>query len=260
MTNSALILTRQPCTTMDAAELTHMARAPIDMNRARIQHAAYQAALAATGAEVISLAPLDDHPDCCFVEDTVLAFPACFVLTRPGAASRQGEVAPMALALPKDRPILHLAAPATLDGGDVMRVGKQIFVGRSNRTNAAGIAALADTVAPFGYKVTGVDMAGALHLKTAVTALAPDRLLVNPAWLKSDLFDTWHRIEVAPEEPFAANHVSVNGKTFMAAAHPQTAARLASAGFDVTVLEVDEFAKAEGGLTCMSVVVPPSVP
>lgn len=254
--NASLILTRQPCPSMDAAELTHIDRIPIDMDRARTQHAAYCAALAATGVELLTLPALPDHPDCVFVEDTLLALPECFVLTRPGAVSRQGEVAHMAAALPADRPVLRLDEPATLDGGDVKIVGKQIFVGRSRRTNAAGIAQLAEHVAAFGYTVTGVDMTGALHLKTAVTALAPDLLLVNPGWLKSDLFDGWKHIEVAADEPFAGNHVNVNGKIFMAAAHSKTAARIAAAGFDVTLLEVDEFAKAEGGLTCMSVIVP----
>jgi dimethylargininase len=256
--NSNLILTRTPCPSMDAAELTHLDRIPIDMDRAHAQHRDYCKALAATGAELITLPALPDYPDSVFVEDTLIALPECFVLTRPGVASRQGEVAHMALALPADRPAGRLVAPATLDGGDVMRIGKQIFVGRSNRTNAEGIAALADLVAPFGYSVTGVDMADALHLKTAATALAPDLLLVNPAWLKSDLFDGWNRIEVEPGEPFAGNYVRVNGKIFMAAAHPKTAARIAAVGFDVTLLEVDEFAKAEGGLTCMSVIVPPA--
>ena len=253
---SNLILTRQPCPSMAAAELTHLDRIPIDMDRARAQHTAYCAALAATGAELVTLPALADHPDCVFVEDVLLALPECFVLTRPGAASRRGEVVHMEAALPADRPVARLADPATLDGGDVKRVGKQIFVGRSNRTNAAGIAALADIVVPFGYSVSGVDLRGALHLKTAVTALASDLLLVNSGWLKPGLFDGWAQIEVAPDEPFAGNHVSVNGKIFMAAAHPKTAARIAAAGFDVTLLEVDEFAKAEGGLTCMSVIVP----
>ena len=254
--NSKLVLTRDPCPAMDGAELTHMARNPIDMDRARAQHAAYRAALAATGTELVTLPALPDHPDCVFVEDTLLALPECFVLTRPGASSRRGEVASMALALPQDRPAYALEAPATLDGGDVLRIGKTIYVGLSNRTNAAGIAALADITAPFDYRVTGVEMTGALHLKTAVTALAPDLLLVNPAWLKSPVFDEWRRIEVAPDEPFAGNHVNLNGTVFMAAAHPQTAGRIAAAGLNVSLLEVDEFAKAEGGLTCMSVIIP----
>ncbi len=254
--NSAFIITRQPCASMDAAELTHMARSPIDMGRARQQHGAYQAALSQTGAKVVDLPALADHPDCVFVEDTLLALPGCFVLTRPGAETRRGEVAPMKSALPADRPILRLVEPATLDGGDVIRIGKQIYVGRSNRTNAAGVASLAALTAPFGYEVTGVAMEGALHLKTAITVLADDLVLVNPAWLKSFLFDDFHKIEVAPDEPFAGNSLSVNGHIFMAAAHPQTAERIAKAGFKVTLLEVDEFAKAEGGLTCMSVVVP----
>lgn len=244
---------------MDECELTHLTRCPIDVGLARQQHAAYRRALARCGAEVVDLGPLNEHPDAAFVEDVLVALPELMILTRPGAASRRGEVDAIERHLPADRRVERLPAPATLDGGDVLRLGRRLFVGRSTRTNDAGIAALGAIVTRHGYTVSAVDVPGALHLKTAVTAIADDLILINPAWIASEAFDAFSAINVAEDEPFAANCLAVGGWVILDGAHRATAARIEHAGFPVDVVDSSEFAKAEAGLTCLSVLVPPAV-
>ena len=245
-------LTRLPSPALPACELTHIAREPIDLARANAQHAAYCAALTAAGATVTVLPALADYPDSCFVEDTTVILPELVIRTRPGAASRQGEVAEIAAHLPIDRPHITIAAPGTVDGGDVLVVGKDIFIGLTLRSNADAVAQFAAAAAPFGYRVTGVPVAKALHLKTAVSALADDLLLVNTDWLDPAVFGRRH-IASAPGEPFAANSLTV-GNTVFHAMGEATLARIAAAGFDARFLDISEFAKAEAGLTCLSLV------
>ncbi len=250
------ILTRLPSPYMSQAELTHLARVPIDMVLAQEQHRHYRDALAATGAEVVVLPAIDAHPDCTFVEDVLISLPELSILTLPGAVSRQGEVEAMSPALPVDRPICRIAAPATIDGGDVLTIGNTLFVGLSTRTNAAAIEQLVAAVSPYGYCVKAVSVPGALHLKTAVTALTPDLLLMNPTWVDKACFAGWNRILVDPAEPFAGNSLLVGETIFMQAAHSRTIAKVEAAEFTVKPIEISEFAKAEAGLTCLSVVLP----
>ena len=251
-------ITRRPGPEMaEAAELTHMARQPIDMTHADAQHAAYRAALAAAGLAVTDLPPLDGHADAAFVEDVALLFPELVVVTRPGAVSRQAEVAALAPHLPADRPRAVIAAPATIDGGDVLVIGRDVFVGLSSRTNRDAVAQLTALLAMHGYRLTAVAVPGALHLKTAATALADDLVLLNPAWVSADAFGRrW--LAVDPAEPFGANTLHAGGQIFHAAASPRTRARIAAQGLAVTPLEIGEFAKAEAGLTCLSLLVPPA--
>lgn len=251
-------LTRRPGPEMaTAAELTHMDRQPIAMTRALAQHDAYRAALAGAGLAVIDLPALAGHADAAFVEDVALAFPEMLVLTRPGAASRQGEVAALAPHLPDDRPHAGVTAPATIDGGDVLVIGRDVFVGLSRRTNAAAVEQLTALLAPFGYRVIAVAVPGALHLKTAATALAGDLVLLNPEWIDAVAFGRrW--LAVDPAEPFGANTLHAGGRIFHAAASPRTRARIEAEGFAVTPLDISEFAKAEAGLTCLSILVPPA--
>lgn len=257
-TMTTRLLTRRPSATMADAELTFLGGEPIDVARAGVQHARYRAAFAATGVVPIDLPALDACPDATFVEDTLLALPELFVLCRPGAVSRQPEVASIAAALPDDRPVRHIEAPATIDGGDVLRIDRTLYVGLSTRTNAAALAQLETHVAPFGYRVIAVRVPGALHLKTAVTAPRPGLLVMNRGWVDADAFTGFRIIDVAPGEPFAGNTLVVGGQVFVQAAHAGTAARLLEAGIPTTPLDISEFAKAEAGLTCMSVVVPPA--
>lgn len=245
-------LTRLPSPALPACELTHISREPIDLARADAQHTLYRAALEQAGAVVTLLPALADYPDSCFVEDTSVILPELVIRTRPGALSRQGEVALIAPHLPADRPHVTIAAPGTLDGGDVLVVGKDIFIGLTARSNAEAVAQVAAAVGKFGYRITGVPLAGALHLKTAASALADDLVLVNTDWLDPAIFECRH-IASAPAEPFAANSLTI-GNTVFHAMGEATLARIAAAGFDARFLDISEFAKAEAGLTCLSLV------
>jgi dimethylargininase len=237
---------------LERAELTHIDRVAVDPARALAQHAAYRAALTRAGAQVTLLPALADYPDCCFVEDTAVILPELTIVTRPGALSRRGEIDAIAPHLPADRPQLVITAPGTIDGGDVMVVGRDIFIGLTLRTNAEAVRQVADGVARYGYRVIGVPLAKALHLKTAVSALADDLVLVNSEWLDPAIFGRRH-IASAPGEPFAGNSLTV-GNTVFHATGAATLARIAAAGFAVEFLDISEFAKAEAGLTCLSLV------
>ncbi len=245
-------ISRLPSPALPACELTHIDRQPIDLARANAQHAGYCAALTSAGARITVLPALADYPDSCFVEDTAVILPELVIRTRPGAASRQGEVGEIAPHLPMDRPHFTVAAPGTVDGGDVLVVGKDIFIGLTLRSNADAVAQFADATARFGYRVTGVPVAKALHLKTAVSALADDLVLVNTEWLDPAIFGRRH-IASAAGEPFAANSLTI-GNTVFHAMGAATLARIAAAGFDARFLDLSEFAKAEAGLTCLSLV------
>lgn len=177
------------------------------------------------------------------------------MVLRPGAASRRAEVETVAAALPDDRPAVRLAA-GTVDGGDVLTVGRRVFVGLSTRTDADGLAALAAALRPHGYSVEGVPVPGALHLKTAVTALDAETLAINPRWVDPAAFTGFRTLAVAQDEPFAANTLSLGGRLLVQAATPRTAERLAAAGYAPVPLDISEFAKAEAGLTCLSLIAP----
>ncbi len=246
-------LAREVSRSIAQCELTHVARTPIDLDTARAQHASYLDALETLGVRVVRLPELEGYPDAVFVEDTVLALDEVAVLTRPGAASRRGEVEAMADAIAPFRPRVRIEAPATLDGGDVLRLGRTLYVGRTGRTSEGGIVALRALVAPFGYSVQEVAVAGALHLKTAVTQVAPDRILVNPAWVDASVFDGYDAWSVDPAEPFAANAVLVNGAVIHSTAFPRTQELLRARGIRVVGVDASELAKAEGGVTCCSV-------
>ncbi len=248
-------LTRLPGPKLAHAELTHLARQPIDLALALKQHAAYRAALEGLGLSVEVMPALEGFPDAPFVEDVALSFPELNVVCRPGAASRSGEVDAFVAHLGIDRPLHRLTAPATLDGGDVLRVGREVFVGLSTRTTAAAVEQLASALARHGYRVHRVRVPGALHLKTAVTALPDGRLVMNRAWVEAGAFEGFTVVDVDPREPFAANCLHAGGAVLHA--FPATATRLERAGFEVRLLELSEFGKAEAGLTCLSVVVPP---
>jgi dimethylargininase len=238
-----------------ACELTHLARQPIDVARARAQHAAYEDALRGCGCEVRALPPLPEQPDAVFVEDTAVVLDEVAVITRPGAESRRPETRSVATALAPLRPLRFVAEPGTLDGGDVLVLGRRVFVGLTTRSNAAAVGQLGEWLAAFGYAVRGVPVAGALHLKTAVTALGGGVLLVNPAWVDPAPFAAEEVVEVDPSEPHAANALAIDGRVILPAAHPRTAERVRALGLEVVPVEVSELAKAEAGVTCCSLLV-----
>ena len=250
---SALI--RRPSAQMEGGERTHLGRSAIDRDLARRQHEAYAKALGATGLKVDVLEADDSLADCAFVEDMALILPEVSVLLRPGAPSRRAELPAVAAALPGDRPVLALPA-GRMDGGDVLVVGRQIYLGQSTRTDSDGLAAMAALVEPLGYRVEGVPVPGALHLKTAVTGLDGETLLLNPDWIDECAFSGFRRLHVDPAEPFGANTLTLAGRTLVQASTPRTQAMLEGASFPTLALNISEFAKAEAGLTCLSLIVP----
>jgi dimethylargininase len=254
--NEFHVITRRPSDRLSEGALTFMQRAIVDIDLAQKQHAAYRAAIEAAGASVIDLAPEHNFPDATFVEDVLLAFPECFVLCRPGSATREDEPTLIISHLPSDRPRFQIQAPATLDGGDVLRIARTVFVGVSTRTNLAAVSALKRILEPFGYDVLPVRVTGSLHLKTAVSAPIDDVILVNRAWVDLAPFGAIHCIDVDPNEAFSANTLTINGTLFLQASHQGTAARLQRIGLRPVLLDVSEFAKVEAGLTCMSVIIP----
>jgi dimethylargininase len=246
-------LTRPVPSTLADCQLTHIARVPIDLARAREQHAAYERALESAGWAVVRMAAADELPDSVFVEDAAVVFDELAIVTRPGAESRRGEVAGVAEALGRYRQLRFIEAPGTVDGGDVLLVGRDVFVGLSTRTNAAAIEQMSAILGGYGYRVQAVEVAGVLHLKSAATEAATGVVLVNPDWVDPRLFPS--AIEVDPTEPNGANVLRAGDVLFAAAAFRRTNARLRAAGLRVQELEADELAKAEGALTCCSLLV-----
>ena len=242
-----LALTREVPAAINACELTHVERNPIDVAVARAQHAAYEAALEAAGCSVRRLPPLDDMPDSVFVEDTAVVVDELAVVTRPGAASRRGETASVAEALRAHRDVVSIEEPGTLDGGDILQLGETVYVGLSARTNDDGARQLREFLESYGYIVKTVDVTRCLHLKSAVTKIASDTVLLNPDWIDKTLFE--NAIEVDPAEPFAANALLACETLLCSAAYPRTNARLPNA----RTIDAGELAKAEGGLTCCSI-------
>jgi dimethylargininase len=237
------------------AELTHLARTPVDVALARRQHAAYLALLAGLGLELVHLPPLPSHPDGVFVEDTVVIVGPTAVLMRPGAASRRGEVASVAGALERRGfELERIVAPGTMDGGDVLQVGDTVYVGRTARTDAAAVEQLAGLLVPLGRTVIPVPVHGVLHLKTGATALPDGSIVALPGTVPPDSFGDR---EVLPAHEPAGGDVLVVGEVVVvSAAAPRTATMIAARGFAVEVVDVSELEKAEAGVTCLSVLLP----
>lgn len=258
-----IALTRGVSPAINTCELTHLQREPIDYARAVEQHAAYEEALRCAGCRVQRLPDAPEWADSVFVEDTAVVFDELAVIARPGAESRRGEVAAMVAALEPHRPLVRIEAPGTLDGGDVLVTPGRVYVGISGRTNEDGARQLAAHIARLGFSVATVPVDGCLHLKSAVSALmapssgAPNapRLLINPAWVDARHFAGFDLIEVDPSEPAAANVLPIGGVVICAAEHPRTLRRLESRGLATLPVPAAELAKAEGGVTCCSVIV-----
>jgi len=248
-------LTREVSEALGACELTHLTRAPIDIERARAQHAAYERALAVAGCQVERLTSDPTMPDAVFIEDSAVVFDEVAIVTRPGAASRRAETEAVAQALALYRPVKSIQTPGTVDGGDVLVVGRRLFVGRSTRTNDDAIAQMHQILAPFGYTVCAVPVRGCLHLKSAVTALTDNLLLANPEWIDKGLFSTFGFVDVDPLEPMAANALRIGERIIYPIVFPRTAERIAGHGLQLHTIDVSELAKAEGAVTCCSLIV-----
>ncbi len=252
--NKKIALTHKPTPQITQCELTFLERTPINYERALSQHENYCHALKHCGLKVEVLNVNPASPDAVFVEDCALVLDEIAVIASMGSASRQAEISAMARILSSHRELVHLKPPAQLEGGDVLQINKRLYVGLSSRTNFEGIEALRRLVQPFGYEVFSVKVKECLHLKTGVTALDAETLLANRKWIDLAPFADFEIIDVAEDEPFGANALPIGKSILMSASMPLTIERVQNHGFEVLPIDISEFAKAEAGLTCMSLI------
>lgn len=250
-----IAITRDVSPRFDECEITHIDRTPIDLSVARAQHHEYVQALKKLGCEVIELPAEADLPDSVFVEDTAFILDDVAVITRPGADSRKPETESIIPALAPHIKLVHVGEPATVDGGDVLVLGKNIYVGLSTRSNQEAIDQLNELLGEYGYQVTGVQLHDCLHLKTAVTRVDDRTLLVNKDWVDTHHFKDFNWIEVDPSEPFAANCLPVGDSIIYPTTFPKTCAKLETTGYNILTVDVSELAKAEGAVTCCSLII-----
>jgi dimethylargininase len=249
-----IAVTREVSPALQHCELSYQQRAEINLQLARAQHRSYIRALEGAGCRVVELPMLPDLADSVFVEDTAVVLDEVAVITRPGAKSRRPETDAMQKVLAGYRELRSISAPGTLDGGDVLRIGRDLYVGQSARSNRAGIHALAQLLAPFGYRVHGVPLKDCLHLKTAVTLLAADTLLIDPRHVDKRAFPGMGFVEVDPAEPHGGNALLIGDTVVYPASCPRTQARIEASGYRVQSVDMSETEKAEGGVTCCSLV------
>jgi len=249
-----IAITRGVSPAIADCQLTHLARTALDPVKASAQHADYERALERLGCTVGRMPAGADMPDSVFIEDAAVVLDEIAVITWPGAESRRSEILAVADTLEAYRTLARIQPPGTLDGGDVMLVGRTIFIGASSRTNRAGIEQMRRIVTPLGYDVHPVVVRGCLHLKSAVTVLNDDTLLINRSWIEPDDFRGFDLFDVDASEPLAANIVRVGTRLLYSTWFPHTRERLDRRGFDVTAVDVSELAKAEGAVTCCSLI------
>lgn len=242
-----IAITRGVPRTIQHGQITFMEWSRVDYVMATVQHREYCRLLASLGCEVVEIPADDRYPDCVFVEDTAVVLDRIAVITRPGVESRRGETRAVADVLEQYRPLVHIEAPATLDGGDVLVLDERIYVGISQRTNLAAVGQLRYHTR---REVVPVEVHGALHLKTAVTRVSRETLLINRDWVEP--IEGFQHIDVDPSEPFGANALLVGDAVVYPSEFPRTRARLEAQGIDVRTVDHSELAKVEGGVTCGS--------
>lgn len=249
-----IAITREVSPAIIRCELSYQERVEINYLLACEQHNQYQVALGQLGCQVIRLPAEPELPDSVFVEDVALVLDEVAIITNPGALSRQPEIAVIQPVLEQYRRLEKITAPGTLEGGDILRVGKTIYVGLSRRTNSAGIEQLQNIVAPAGYTVKVIEVHGCLHLKSAVTQVSPDTLLVNPTWVNPENFNGFQLVNVVPDEPQAANCLMLDTGIVYPASFPHTLERILKLTAAVLTVDVSELQKAEGAVTCCSLI------
>ena len=254
----ALAITRAVSPSLARCELTHLSRQPIDIELAKQQHHAYEAALIKLGCQIQRLPAEPDLPDSVFIEDAAIVLDEIAIITRPGAVSRRPETARVARALQLHRTLVTIEAPGTVDGGDVLHVGRDVYIGLSSRSNAQAAEQMQSILSPIGYRVHMIKVDGFLHLKSAVTLLAKETLLINPAWVDPAIFGRMGIVEVDPSEPYGANALWIGGGVIYPASLPRTSKRIRKVleGLEMTLVGVDvsELQKAEGAVTCCSLI------
>jgi len=249
-----LAITRDISLRFNECEITHIDRTPIDLNVAQSQHHKYVQALKELGYAVLELPAEADLPDSVFVEDTAVILPEVALITKPGADSRKPETESVAQALRPYRELVFIESPGSVDGGDVLVLGKNIYVGLSTRSNQTAIDQMNEKLNKYGYKTQGVEMHDCLHLKTAVTRVDNKTLLINRKWVDVENFEGFDLIDVDASEPFAANCLPIGDAIIFPVAFPITSAKLTARGYKIKPVVVDELAKAEGAVTCCSLI------
>jgi dimethylargininase len=247
-------LVRPPGDSFARAISARVPRPVIDVALARRQHAAYCAALRRTGVELIELPPDEAHPDACFVQDMAVIYRDLAVVARPGAESRRGEEEAVRQALTGHKRLAEIRAPATLEGGDVLVLGTRLFVGLSARTNHGGFAQLRDLLELEGATVKALEVPEGLHLLSGCTYLGLGMLLVSETYADLPAFAALQKVRVPPEEAPAANALGLGHHVVLPAGYPRTAGRIRGRGFEVLTVDLSEFAKADGGATCLSLI------
>ena len=245
-------VTRKVSSALANCVLSFIARQPIDLEKARAQHRAYEQLLGELGVRLISLPEEPELPDSMFVEDPAIVLDEIAVICSPGTEARRREASSLAAALEKYRALAHIKLPGTLEGGDVLRIGKKMFVGLTKRSNAEGIRQLALIVERYGHNVTVIPVTGCLHLKSAVTYIGRNTLLANRAWFDPRRLQGYEWIDVDPSEPHAANALTISDAVIFPTSFAKTRQKIEAAAFHVRPLDISELQKAESGLTCSS--------
>jgi len=251
-----LAITRDVSPRLNECEITHIDRAPMDVKVAQTQHDSYVRALKELGCAVLELPAEADLPDSVFVEDTAVILPEVALITRPGADSRKPETDSIIPLLRRYRELVFIESPGTVDGGDVLVVGKNIFVGMSTRSNQAAVDQMNHLLWKHGYKVKGVELHDCLHLKTAMTRVNDTTLLINRKWVDVENFEGYRLIDVDESEPFAGNCLPIGDAIIFPVEFPKTGAKLEAHGYKLKHVPADELAKAEGAVTCCSLIIP----
>ncbi len=249
-----LAITRGVSPNLGSCELTHLTREEIDPALAVAQHRQYEQALVDLGCRLFALPGDPEMPDCVFIEDIAIVFDELAIITRPGAASRRAEIPVVRSTLGPFRRLTEIHEPGLLDGGDVLRVGKTVFVGLSTRTNQAALEQLEQILEPLGYRVRAIGFGSCLHLKSAVTQVADRTLLIQPDWVSPKCFPGLELIPVDPSEPHGGNALQIGGTVLYSGAYDRTRERMEAHGLTVRTVDQSELAKAEGGVTCCSLI------
>lgn len=247
-------ITRAVSESLGDCELSYLSRERINVEKAMREHEEYERRLGQLGMRVRSLPALGDCPDAVFVEDPAVVVDEVAVVTTMGVASRRAEIPSVAAALKEFRTLKYLREPASLEGGDVLRIGRTLYVGESKRSNREGREQLRDILQPYGYEVRGVRVTGCLHLKTGCTYLGRGLLLANSRWIDTAPFTDLEILEVPETEAWAANVLLVGEEILMPEGFPRTRALIEERGLRVHTIDVSELMKAEAGLTCMSII------
>src|SRR3984893_16461509 len=245
-------MTRAVSSAIVDCEISFIPREPINLEKARAQHRKYEEALEKLGARIISLPEEPELPDSMFVEDPAIVLDELAVICTLGTETRRKEAASLANALEKFRMLKHIKLPGTLEGGDVLRVGRKVFVGLTQRSNPEGIRQLAVILGMHGYDLTAVPVTGCLHLKSAVTRLGGNTLLGNRQWFDWKRLEGFDWVDVDPSEPHAGNALTIGETVVFPASFPKTQEKIVARGFRLELLDISELQKAESGLTCSS--------